>query len=166
MSRIKKESFQMFFFKRHFSTRVKVSLADDVLKSINNNEYKPRKHPGISVTKTVSLPKKFLMATERILTDYPVKGLVKSAEELNRYLKSRLPPMENKDIKKVIVKAQNDILLTMKNIEIYNEEDDNRLRQSVKDKTKNMVKYRIYNWQSIKYNIHNALLYLLARSAQ
>lgn len=154
----------MIVFKRHFSTRIKVSLAEDIMKSINNNEYKPRKHPGINVTKNVSLPKQFVMATEKILSDYPVKGLVKSAQELNRHLKGRLPPMENKDIKKVIVKAQNDIMFTMKDVEIN--EEDNRLKQSIKDKTKNLLKHRIYNWQPIKYDTHNSLLYLLARSAQ
>lgn len=156
----------MSFVKRSFSTRPKVSLVHDILKSVNNNEYKPRKHPGIIQSKTISLPQKFITAMENVLSDFPLKSLLKSADSMSRYLKFRLPPTENKDLKHITEKAEKDVLDSIKNYEIRNEEDEKRIKQSINDKTKKLLKMRLYNWQPIKYDIQNSLIYMLARSAQ
>lgn len=155
----------MSFIKRNFSTRPKVSLVHGVLKSVTNNEYKPRKHPGIIPAKTISLPEIFITAMEKVLGDYPVKSLLKSAESMNRYLKCRQLPIEKENLKNITEKAQKDALASLKNNEI-NHEDEKKLKQSLNDRTKKFLKQRVYNWQPIKFDIYNSLTYMLARSAQ
>lgn len=156
----------MILLRRNFATRPSACLSDDVLKSINNNEYKPKKHPGVVKVPSVSLPDKFIKAAQIVLKDYSLKTIISTAEKLNRYLKFRLPPIESKELNKVISKAQQDIFSTVENVVIRNEEDDKRIKQSISDRMNKLIKYRVYNWQSIKYDLKQSLIYLLARSAQ
>lgn len=157
---------QKMFLKRQFCSRPKVSLNEDVFKSITNSEYKPRKHPGVNQSKTITLPDNFLAAVQKVFADYSIKTFWDSAQRFNRYLKSRHPPMENKDIKKVIKTARQDVVSSIDDIQINSDEDYKRVNQSINDKVTNVLKSKVYNWQPINYDLNNSLIYLLARSAQ
>ncbi|KAJ8929169.1 hypothetical protein NQ314_018164 [Rhamnusium bicolor] len=151
---------------RKYSVKTKpVVIADEnVLTSINNNSFKPKKHPGIMTPKIVLIPDTFVKAVENVIEDYPVKALIVKSATLARHLKGRIPPMEREEIKETTQKVQEQVLNKCKHIVVKNEDEEKRFKQMVENKVANILRVKIYNWEPIKYDSYNSILYLLARS--
>ncbi|KAJ8959292.1 hypothetical protein NQ318_021977 [Aromia moschata] len=75
-----------------------------VIDNINNNVFKPRKHPGIMEPKTVLIPDTLVKSVINAIEDYPVKALLANGEILVRHLKGRNPPMEKEQLRQTAEK--------------------------------------------------------------
>ncbi|KAF7281056.1 ribosome assembly protein METTL17, mitochondrial [Rhynchophorus ferrugineus] len=142
-----------------------VIVDHNVLKDIENEVYKPRKHPGIMRTKTVNLPDNFIKAALRATEDFPVKALIESSDKLSRHLRYRVTPLEKAEYKERVHQIQEKILTKYEDYEIKNEEDAQRLKQIITDKVNYVLKEKIYNWKPMKYDTYLCLVYMLSRFA-
>lgn len=157
----------LLLFRQTFSTKPKLTVVPDsqVLNDINNEVYKPKNHPGVVRPKLVILPPDFVKAVVRVTSDFAVKTLIKESESLRKYLKARLPPIEQPKLKETVNNVRNDIIERTKNVEIHNEEEERKYEQTVINKARNILKRTVYNWKPIKYDAKLSLLYLLSMSA-
>lgn len=97
--------------------------------------------------------------------DYPVKALLADSQVLVRHLKNRVPPMEKDDLRDLKKRIRGEVIGELGEVAINSEEDENILRQSIKDKVMFRMKKIVYNWKLMDYNEYNALAYLLGRFA-
>lgn len=142
-----------------------MALNEAVRDSLEQGQYKPRKHPGINKTKTGSLPPEILNALEKTTRDYPIKTILAEGEKLYRYLKSRHPPIEQ-DVLQTKAQQIRDGFIEKKRIDLNAMEEEARgiKERAIQNKVQNTLKHNVYNWYSLKYDQFKALQYLLVRS--
>ncbi|XP_030756329.1 methyltransferase-like protein 17, mitochondrial [Sitophilus oryzae] len=137
----------------------------DVLKDIEQETYKPRRHPGVNKVKTASLPEYYIKSIENVIEDFPLKTLVEATNKLSAHLSRRFPPIEVGDYKERVKGIKEKVLNKHKDFKVECEEDERKLKQMVEDKTNSLIKKTVYNWKPIKYDVYTSLVYLLTRSA-
>ncbi|KAJ8969435.1 hypothetical protein NQ317_008626 [Molorchus minor] len=154
-------------FIRKYSAKVKPAIVPDkhVIDNINNNVFKPKKHPGIMKPKTVLVPETLIKAVVNATEDSPVKALITNGQYLEKHLKGRVPPMEHAQLRELTQKIKQRVSSKYKDVVINNEQDEARVKQMVESRVQNILKEKVYNWKPIKYDAYRSLLYLMARFA-
>lgn len=135
--------------------------------------FQPRKHFGINKTIPGTIPKRIEQAMIKSVGEFPMKKLLDNGEVFNRFIKTRKAPVENMYMKQKVREIQELVMQDPAKYklpkvpesdsdELANKAFDSRLKQKVKE----IVKQRVYSWQSIKYDNYKALLYLMGRSSE
>lgn len=91
--------------------------------------------------------------------------MLTDAQVLVRHLKNRVPPMEKQEITELTNRIRSKVVSELGDINITSQEDEDVLKQSVKDKVLFRLKKAVYNWKFMDYNEYNSLVYLLGRFA-
>lgn len=151
---------------RKYSSKPIVALSKEVNEDIQNEVYKPRKHPGIVKPRTVVLPDEYINAIQHTCADYPLKKIAQDSVDLVNHLQSRVPPMEKDQLKKTHDKLLHQIIAKQRHVDITSEDEEIKFKQKIKDKLQYLLKQKVYNWKSINYNQYNSLVYLIGRCAQ
>lgn len=73
--------------------------------------------------------------------------------------------MEKNDIRELSKHLQSEVINELGDVSVKSEEDQNTLKQSIKDKVLFRLKKIVYNWKPMDYTEHTALVYLLGRFA-
>ncbi|KAF5270858.1 hypothetical protein FQA39_LY08303 [Lamprigera yunnana] len=146
---------------RQFSN---VKLDDDVSRKIDNEVFKPRRHPGRGLMNNVSVPDNVVNAIVNITEDYPIKSLLENSKVLVQHLISKLPPVESFELREIKKEVTREVMEKYENVEI-NEDEKDRFHQSVQVKIDNALSHKVYNWTACDYGVYNSLLYLIGRFA-
>ncbi|CAG9789847.1 unnamed protein product [Diatraea saccharalis] len=144
-----------------------VAIDSNLRESFENNEFKPRKHPGTARIKIASIPPEIQKAIMIILKDTNAKAMYQESVQLNNYLKSRLLPPEEGDIDLKAEKVYKNVSKQMTsdlNKELSNEEKE-QLNKKIQSKVFNILKKNIYRWANISYDKPTCLQYLMIRAA-
>lgn len=117
------------------------------------------------------IPKRIQDAIIKAIGDYPLKALVDSGEELNRYIKCRKAPMEEANLKQKKQEIEELVLSDTNKFKLpklpINDADESALKlfNARKNQTvKQILKQRVYSWQPITFDEHKSLVYLIGRS--
>lgn len=150
---------------RAVKPKPKVVLTDSVLQSLEKEEYKPRKHPGVNRNKTVQLPPDILKSIVRSTNDYPIKLLLFEGAALNRVLKGRHPPMEPEALQSKMRYFRDSFIERKQiNLKAMDEEQRGIKERELQGNVTQLLKRKVYNWYPIKYDQFKAMQYLLVRS--
>lgn len=143
-----------------------VQLDRNVEQMLENNDIRPKQHPGLSKTKCITLPTVFVKTAIKLIKDYPVKSVLADGEKFNRYLLARHPPVEEKEFyeRRRSIYKQLDEDLPSELIESGDEDEHKQRKLFLADKTKRILSQRVYNWQPIVYDEYKVLQYLVRRS--
>lgn len=146
--------------------KVKITPSENVLRDLENLSYKPRKHPGVNTIKTVSLPDNIISAIEYVCQDRPIKSLFEDSIGMCNHLKNRVPQMEQDEISELRQNIFESVFTKESTGVVLNSEQDmNQFKQRVKDKVFTILKKKVYNWESMQYDQHKSLVYLIGRAA-
>ncbi|KAF5275177.1 hypothetical protein FQR65_LT04209 [Abscondita terminalis] len=154
----------IFLLRRLSSTKPIVKLDENVTKDINNLVFKPRYHPGRTLSRTNQVPNKIIESIQNILEDHPLKSLLEDSIILIRYLHARLPPVEHNQINTIKKEVTQEVLDKYK-VDAVTDEKKDKLLLGLNSKIQFRLKQKIYNWTPIHFNEYNSLLYLLGRFA-
>lgn len=94
-----------------------------------------------------------------------MKSLINDSVSLVRHLESRVPPMEQDQIKETQQQLLNYIMSREKPREFQSENEENQFKQRIGNKLNDLAKKKIYNWKPMNYNAYNSLVYLMGRFA-
>ncbi|KAJ9580424.1 hypothetical protein L9F63_024400 [Diploptera punctata] len=141
-----------------------IQMEENLLNHLQNNEIKPRKHPGVMKIKTVEVPAAVVDAMKLILKDKPVKTFNREALVLSRYLWGRHPPCEEDALKERAkgIKNQLEERFDIDRSSLSNE-DVNKINKWCKQYVSKKLKCTVYNWQPVTYDENKALYYMLGR---
>lgn len=146
---------------RQFATvKPIVQLDPNVSDEIDRVSYKPKHHPGRITLKTVTVPKHLITSIYNIIEDYPIKSIIEESKYLARFLLTRQHPLEMHQIQDIEKQIRKDIVSNTDCSHLTE-----RRLQSLNDSVKSKLLQKIHNRSSVEYNVHNSLLYLLARFA-
>lgn len=149
----------------NYTTRVAV---DPTLKeNFDAKVFKPRKHPGTTRVKLVSIPPDIQRAIKLVLDDAGAKAHYEESLKLSNYIRSRHLPPEDGEIdqkaQKIYEKISNK--LAKKNNTDLTEEDQRKHENTVRNKVFSVLKRNVYRWGNIAYDQATSLQYLMSRAA-
>nr|XP_015833913.1 PREDICTED: methyltransferase-like protein 17, mitochondrial [Tribolium castaneum] len=152
---------------RTYSTKIKTQVIPDesVLNKIEKNVYTPKNHPGLFKPRLIPVPEAFIKAVTTVIADYPVKALIEDGKTLVNHLKSKKPPVEKDEMRKIERIVYQKVMEKQKIPSLESEEDKIRFQQVVDNKVRNVLKSGFYNWKPVHYTPYEALVYLMSRSA-
>ncbi|KAL3275930.1 hypothetical protein HHI36_020664 [Cryptolaemus montrouzieri] len=143
------------------SSKWKYKLDDNVEKNLEDVVFKPRHHPGIVKPSTVILPQQFTKAILNILEDQNNKAqIMEESKEFVRHLVNKKAPMEQDELKNVVDVLQQRVIRRLSK----NRSDLVGNEHVIKNQMNDRLKKAVYNWNPIKYDIRNCLLYLVGKS--
>ncbi|XP_013109862.2 methyltransferase-like protein 17, mitochondrial [Stomoxys calcitrans] len=157
-----------FLFKefRRYTSKFAVKVDETVQKQIEvEGGVSPRRHPGIINFNRESLPERIQKTLERIVGDYPVKGLLNDCKKLNQFISSRHPPAEDFEINTKIKQISEEIDEMMPPEERANldEEGLKRFQKRKEQLMKRRMKERTFAWKPIQYGSYESIVYALGR---
>uniref|UniRef100_A0A1B0ABA6 Methyltransferase-like protein 17, mitochondrial n=1 Tax=Glossina pallidipes TaxID=7398 RepID=A0A1B0ABA6_GLOPL len=150
------------------TSKIAVEVEADVLNKLENEQMKPRKHPGVIKLSHVELPINIGKALEKVVGDYPVKALLEDAMKLNRFLSKRHPPPEPDEINTQmsrIIEEVNTVMPIEKTSEL-NEVEKRKWQQRRDNLVRKRFSQRTYAWKPIVYGPYEAIVYALGRGAK
>ncbi|CAH0545682.1 unnamed protein product [Brassicogethes aeneus] len=147
------------------TSKINVTPNEEIINDLESKVVRLRDHPGICKPRNVTVPDTLLKALINVTEDQPLSQLVKTGKDLSRHLKGKVPPMEQAEVKETEKKAYDRVLSKHKNVEINNESDKERFMQMVRNKVKDILREKIYNWKPVDYDDYNSLVYLISRFA-
>ncbi|GAB0100907.1 methyltransferase-like protein 17, mitochondrial [Sergentomyia squamirostris] len=147
------------------STRPSVILEENVSKSLEKTEYKPRKHPGVVHEKLIKIPEFLDDVVPKVIRDYPIASVCLDAESLDRYLWSRHPPPTTEEVKSKQEKFRAMYIEKGKlNFAEMTEVQKQKAEAALFQKVQKRVKKEVYSWKNLQYDEYSALQYLMGRS--
>ncbi|XP_053618886.1 methyltransferase-like protein 17, mitochondrial [Plodia interpunctella] len=154
------------FSRSSYSTRLQIDahLAQD----FESKQYKPRKHPGSARIKIANIPPDIQKAIYLILEDSGARTLYQESEKLSNYIRSRLLPPEDDDIRIKAAKIHTSVsqqVLSKINNKITTPEEEDMYNKRINTSVFNILKKNVYRWGNISYDKSTCLQYLMARAA-
>lgn len=150
------------------TSKIAVKIEDNVMQKLENEEVKPRKHPGIIKFGRTHLPANINKALEKVVEDYPIKALLEDCKKLNQLMSSRHPPVEVDEINKKIKNIIEEIELIMPQEQFASLSGDERkkLQQRKEQMLQRRLKERTFAWKPIQYGKYESIVYAVGRGAQ
>ncbi|XP_054742780.1 methyltransferase-like protein 17, mitochondrial [Anastrepha obliqua] len=148
--------------------KIAVAVDESLLTRLDNNELKPRQHPGIVKLGRVELPSNLCNVLERVIGDYPVKKILKDCKELDQYIHSRHPPIEQLELnaKTKSIMEEVDRRMPPEQLSLLGEEDGTRWRRKRENLIKRLTAQRTYAWKPIEYGTYESLVYAIGRGVR
>ncbi|XP_037958441.1 methyltransferase-like protein 17, mitochondrial [Teleopsis dalmanni] len=150
------------------TSKIAVEINPELARKLENDELKPRKHPGIVRKQHIVLPPHINTALQRIIGDIPVKSILKDGKQLNKYLAARHPPLEKGEMRKKIrdIKREyNEKFPLPENFEELKEEEKQRLLQKRQNAVGKKFAECTYAWKPTIYTGYEAIVYAITRGA-
>lgn len=160
--------FQGFQIQSRYSSKIAVQLDANLIKKLENEEIKPRHHPGIYKVGAISLPNHIIKGIQNSIGDHPIKSLITEGQKITTYFKARHPPPENSEIRRKIQEIENELdqRYLLPDLTKMTEEEISRYKQKRENKIKKILKQRIFSWKPMEYNEYEALCYAVGRGAK
>ncbi|XP_011191547.1 methyltransferase-like protein 17, mitochondrial [Zeugodacus cucurbitae] len=156
---------------KHFvrnTCKIAVEVEPNLIEKLENAEIKARHHPGIAKVGKIEIPINLRHALERVIGDYPVKTLLKDCKQLDQYINSRHPPIEQEELnlKMKSIMEEVDRRMPPEKLSLLGEESGVHWRRKRDKLIKRMVAQRNYAWKPIEYGSYEALVYAIGRGAK
>lgn len=130
---------------RH-TCKIAVTVNPEVLQKLENEEIKPRAHPGVCKAGNVVVPPRIVKALFQSIKDHPIKSILRDAKVLNQYIAARHPPPEPVELKQKIKEIGKEVdkkfpppadldLLTEQELHKYNTIRNQRVDRILKQRT-------------------------------
>uniref|UniRef100_A0A1B0C547 Methyltransferase-like protein 17, mitochondrial n=1 Tax=Glossina palpalis gambiensis TaxID=67801 RepID=A0A1B0C547_9MUSC len=150
------------------TSKIAVEVEPDILNKLENEQLKPRKHPGVIKLSRIELPINIAKALQKAVGDYPVKALLEDAKKLNRFLSKRHPPPEPDEINTKMSRIIEDInaVMPIEKTSQLNEVEKRKWQQRRDNLVRKRFSERIYAWKPIVYGPYEAIVYALGRGAK
>ncbi|XP_014093651.2 ribosome assembly protein METTL17, mitochondrial [Bactrocera oleae] len=148
--------------------KIAVEVEPSLIEKLENAEIKARHHPGRAKIGKIELPLNLRHALERVTGDYPIKTLLKDCKQLDQYIGSRHPPVEQEELNgkmKSITKEVDNRMPPGKLSSLGEESAVNwwRIREKL---IKRLMAQRNYSWKPIEYGTYESLVYAIGRGAK
>lgn len=148
--------------------KIAVEVEPSLIEKLENAEIKARHHPGRAKIGKIELPLNLRHALERVTGDYPIKTLLKDCKQLDQYIGSRHPPIEQEELNgkmKSITKEVDNRMPPGKLSSLGEESAVNwwRIREKL---IKRLMAQRNYSWKPIEYGTYESLVYAIGRGAK
>ncbi|XP_069698787.1 ribosome assembly protein METTL17, mitochondrial isoform X2 [Periplaneta americana] len=156
------------FYKWSYATKHKVGVQMELelISQFESNRLKPRKHPGAMKTSTAEVPAVAVKAMQSVMKDKPTKALSTEGAALVRYLRARLPPLEEREIRVRKKEIQRQVEKKYGiDASSLSEQEQAELHLKYKDEVVKRLQPTLSSWKSIEYDEHRALQYMVARFA-
>ncbi|XP_044730622.1 methyltransferase-like protein 17, mitochondrial [Chrysoperla carnea] len=150
---------------RKYSTKYSIKLDEQVSHAIENNTYKPRKHPGIFKSNNISVPDNIVTSIHNVFQDYPLKAVCEDSKALVNFLYHRHPPAEDREIKEKQKEIENIIINKHAEGKEYDRNEKKNILSKYEPNIRNLLKTQLPQWSSINYTTYTALQYLVSRAA-
>lgn len=153
---------------QRYTSKISAAVEPAVLADLEQEVFKPRKHPGIIKPTYVELPKQLNDTLKRIVGDHPVRKVLRDGELLNRYIKSRHPPpseLEVENKKRLIIEEINS-KMPLDRLATLSDEEAARWQRKREHEINKRLAQRTYAWKRIEYGAYEAIVYAVARAAQ
>lgn len=149
------------------TSKIAVAVNPDVLQKLENEEIKPRAHPGVCKTGNIVVPPRIVNAISRSVKDHPVKSLLKNAKDLNQYIAARHPPPEPNELKQKIKEIEKEVdekFVPPADLDLLTEEERHKYQSIRKQKVVKILKQRTFAWKPISLKTDfEALVYAIGR---
>ncbi|XP_036320735.1 methyltransferase-like protein 17, mitochondrial [Rhagoletis pomonella] len=156
---------------KHFlrnTCKIAVEVEASLVAKLENEELKPRHHPGIVKSSRIELPSNLRYALEGVIGDHPVKTILKDCKELDQYINARHPPIEqlelNRKMKSYIEEV--DRRMPPEQLSLLGEEEGAQWRRKREKLIKRLIAQRTYAWKPIEYGSYESLVYAIGRGAK
>lgn len=148
--------------------KIAVEVEPNLIQKLENAEIKARHHPGIAKFGNIELPLNLRHALERVIGDYPVKSLLKDCKQLDQYIGSRHPPIEQEELnlKMTSIIKEVDRRMPPEKLSLLGEESGVHWRRKREKLIKRLVSQRNYAWKPIEYGSYESLVYAIGRGAK
>lgn len=149
------------------TSKIAVSVNPEVLQKLENEEIKPKVHPGICKTGNITVPPRLVKAITHCIKDYPIKSILKSARDLNQYTASRHPPPEPTVLKKKIKEIEKEVdtkFIPPENLGALTEGELQKFNSVRKQRVEKILKQRTFAWKPISFKTDfEALVYTIGK---
>ncbi|CAG7676537.1 unnamed protein product [Allacma fusca] len=145
--------------------RIKVDMSESVSKTFGEEDFVPKKHPGVLFRGRVCLPSEFTQTAKKILGNNSMKVKTKEMIEFEKHLKGRDLPIEPRAYKEMCIKieervrSKEEVMEPFFNAEQLQDLENRRFRE-----TRELVKRLVYHWEPENYSGRKVLEYLMLRS--
>lgn len=152
---------------RRSTSKLAVEIDENVMQKIENEEVKPRQHPGIMKFNRVLLPANINKAIQKVVGDYPVKTLIEDCRKLNNFIASRHPPVEVEEISDKMKKIMDEIetLMPREQYGTLDEDGQKKWKQRKEQLVQKRVKERTFAWKPVQYGPYESVVYAVGRGA-
>ncbi|GFR27424.1 methyltransferase-like protein 17, mitochondrial [Trichonephila clavata] len=137
-----------------FSSKSSVELLPEILRLLDSNNMKHRKHPGVKKIPPIQLPSLLTASIYKLISNANEKNILIAAKELNNFLVSRRLPIEQIEKNWRIRKILN---LNDNNCEL------NEITEEQRKKTERQIKSELGRWKPLEYGRFECLAYMAAR---
>lgn len=134
------------------TSKIAVSVNPEVLQKLENEEIKPRAHPGVCKPGNIVVPSRIVNAIFNSIKDHPIKSLIQSAKALNQYTAARHPPPEPSDLKKKIKEIEKEVdgkFLPPADLDLLTEQELHKYKSIRKQRVEKILKQRTFAWKPI-----------------
>lgn len=149
------------------TSKIAVTVNPEVNKQLENEEIKPRNHPGVYKTGNNAVPPRIVKAIFRSIKDHPIKSLLKSAKALNQYTSARHPPPEQSDLRKKIKEIEKEVdkkFLPPADLDLLTEAELHKYKSTRNQRVEKILKQRTFAWKPISFKTDfEALVYAIGR---
>ncbi|XP_065356798.1 methyltransferase-like protein 17, mitochondrial [Calliphora vicina] len=160
---------QLMIFKqlKRYTSKIAVEIDGNVMQKINNDEVKPRQHPGIIKFNRTLLPANIEKALEKSVGDFPIKTLMEDCKKLNQFIASRHPPAEAEEINVKMKKIMDEIETIMPHEQITNlsEQERKQWQQRREQMLQRRIRERTFAWKPVQYGQYESIVYAVGRGA-
>ncbi|CAD6997656.1 methyltransferase-like protein 17, mitochondrial [Ceratitis capitata] len=148
--------------------KIAVEVDPNLIERLESCDVKPRNHPGISKLGRIELPSSLRHALEKAIGDHPVKSMFKDCKQLDQYINSRHPPIEQEEIntKMRSIMEEVDRRMPPEQLSLLGEEKGVKWRKKRENLIKRLIAQRNYAWKPIEYGSYEALVYAIGRGAK
>lgn len=147
--------------------KIAVTVNPEVLEKLENEEIKPRAHPGVCKTGNVVVPPRIVKAIYQSIKDHPIKSLLKQAKDLNQYTAARHPPPEPSELNKKIKEIEKEVdgkFVPPADLNLLPEEELHKYQIIRKQRVEKILKQRTFAWKPISLRTDfEALVYAIGR---
>uniref|UniRef100_A0A1A9WHI7 Methyltransferase-like protein 17, mitochondrial n=1 Tax=Glossina brevipalpis TaxID=37001 RepID=A0A1A9WHI7_9MUSC len=150
------------------TSKIAVQVEAEVLNKLENEELKPRKHPGVIKLNRIELPVNIANALQKVVGDYPVKALLEDGKKLNMLLRKRHPPPERNEINAKMSRILKEVNMIMPTVMLseLSDSEKRKWQQRRENLIRRRISERTYAWKPIVYGPYEALVYALGRGAK
>lgn len=160
---------QFMLFKQitRSTSKIAVEIDGNVMQKLENDEVKPRQHPGIMKFQRMLLPANINKALEKVVGDYPVKTLMEDCKKLNQFIASRHPPPEAEEMQLKMKKIIDEIETIMPEEQCANlgEKEKKKWEQRREQLLHKRIKERTFAWKPVQYGQYESVVYAVGRGA-